>query len=379
MGAYKDYLNYLSKLGLKDINEYDFRDKRLNVTLEIERMLNRSCMMFQWHGLPDTIPQEQLEKILQAQGYAIIGQINGSLYACYGDLGGELDEYYRPTRAIVSIPYLRFNADWEINRDCVVIKNDLSMQGMLPIYSKYANIQSEIDITLMLALINNRVQSHIVASDNKSIESAKEYIKGLELGKIGVIADNQMFENVKIYDKQRQDNITQLKELLQYFKGSLYNEIGIATMYDMKKERITQADLELNTESLYPLVDNMYLRRKEGIEAVHNMFGSDWDCEFNSSWEIRYNHGEPTVTKGDGTDDTMGMSDNNNDMLDNIGSSDGAGDTGNKNGMETATNQIQVVSDNSDDVSGGGDVDSVGSVDNDDISDEIGDRDDNDK
>lgn len=366
MGAYKDYLSYLSKLGLQDVTSYDFRNKAVNVTLEIERMLNRSCMMFQWHDLPDTIPQEQLEKILQTQGYAIIGQINGSLYACYGSLGGVEDEYFRPTRAIVSIPYLHFNADWEIDRDCVIIKNDLNMQGMLPIYSKYASIQSEIDITLMMSLINNRVQSHIVASDNNSIESAKEYIRGLENGKVGVIADNQMFENVKIYDKQRQDNITQLKELLQYFKGSLYNEIGIATMYDMKKERITQADLELNTESLYPLVDNMYARRKEGIEAVYNMFGSDWGCEFNSSWEIRYNHGEPIVTKGDNTDDTMDMLDSDNDVSDNSGTGNVLDDSGNSNGVETTTEQIQDVSDNIVDVSDDSDVDNVDSIDGDD-------------
>lgn len=374
MGAYKNYLNYLNGLGLQDVTKYDFRDKNLNVALEIERMLNRSCMMFQWHGLPDTIPQEQLEKILQCQGYAIIGQIDGSLYACYGGLGGELDEYYRPTKAIVAIPYLKFNATWEIGTDCVIIKNDLNKQGLLPIYSKYATIQSEIDVTLMLALINNRVQSHIVASNDRAINSAKDYIRGLEDGKIGVIADSEMFENVKVYDKTRQDNITQLKELMQYFKGSLFNEIGIATMYDMKKERITQADLELNTESLYPLVDNMYARRKEGIENVYNLFGSQWDIEFNSSWDMRYNHGEPIETKGV-MNDTDNMFDSDNNLSDNIGASNVSDDTRDKNGMETASTEIQDVSDNSNDMSDSRDDDSNDGNDIDVIEDNDNDKD----
>lgn len=292
-------------LGLDYVADYNYKNKSLNIIQEMERLLNRSCVMFEWHNLPDTIPQEQLELMLQSQGYAIIGYADDNrLYAFYGSLGGMEDEYYRPTEAIVSVPYLQFNKIFKIGSDCVVIKNDLNTQGLLPLYSKYATFLSETDISIMMELVNLRVQTHIVASDNRAIESAEKYLEGLENGNMGVIADTQMFENVKIYDKQRVSNIDKLKDLRQYITGSMYNEIGLATNYNLKKERITQAEVELNTDSLYPMIDNMYERRKEGIRAVNDMFGVSWDIEYNSSWDYRIYNGEQITTKGDDNDIT---------------------------------------------------------------------------
>lgn len=359
----KSYLGYLNDLGLRQVTDYDYLDKKLNVSLEIERFLNRSVMMFQWHDLPDTIPQRQLELMLQAQGYAIIGQIEGNLYACYGGLGGVLDEYFRPTRAIVSIPYLRFNADWEIGKDCIVIKNDLLRQGMLPLYSKYLTLQNETEVTLLLSLVNQRVQSHISASDTNTIESARQYLKDLMDGKQGIIADNAFLESLKIVsDKNVGNNLEDIVEVLHYLRGQLYNEIGLATNYNLKKERITQAEVELNTDNLYPLIDGMMFCRREGLEEVYNLFGADWGVEFNSSWDYRIMNGEPIVTEGseDGADNSI---DSDNGVLDSFGADDGTDDKGNESGVAEVTDKIQDVFDVVTYVSDGDNADSGDSVD----------------
>lgn len=297
--TYKRYLQYLNDLGLSKVSQYDYQDKDVNINLEIERMLNRSIMMYKWHNLPDTVPMRELELILQSQGYAIIGEIGGNLYACYGSLGGVLDEYYRPTKAIVSIPYLSFNAEWEIDKDCIVIKNDTMLQGLVPLYAKYTTLLNEIDITLFMSLVNMRVQAYISASDNNTIESAKEFLDKLKNGDIGVIADNKMFDSVKIQEVSYNQDIYKLREVAQYLRGQLFNEIGLATNYNLKKERITQAEIELNTDNLYPMIDDFYYQRLEGVEKVNDMFGTDWGVEFNSSWDYRIYNGESIDTKED--------------------------------------------------------------------------------
>lgn len=363
--SYKSYLAYLNDLGLSAVNKYDYQEKTLNVNLEIERFLIRSTMMYQWHGLPDTIPQRQLELMLQTQGYAIIGQINGNLYACYGGLGGILDEYFRPTKAIVSIPYLRFNAEWEIGTDCVVVKNDLVRQGLLPLYAKYLTMLNETEITLMLSLINQRVQSYISASDDNTIKSAREFLEGLKDGKQGVIADNAFLESLKIVsDKAVGNNLDSITEVLHYLRGQLFNEIGLATNYNLKKERITQAEVELNTDNLYPFIDDMMSCRREGIEDCYDLFGVDWRVEFNSSWDYRILNGEQIVTEGNGLDDgSMDSVDSDNVLSDSVGLHDVSDDSGNENGVEKVTDKIQDVSDVVADVSDGGDNDSGDSVD----------------
>lgn len=321
--SYKSYISYLNDLGLRQVTDYNYLEKEVNVALEIERFLNRSIMMFEWHNLPDTIPQEQFELMLQSQGYAIIGQIEGKLYACYGGLGGLLDEYYRPTQAIVSIPYLHFNATWDIGTDCIIIRNDTLKQGLLPLFSKYITLQNETEITLLLSLVNQRVQRIISASDDMTIKSAEKYLEDIYKGKQGVIGDNAFLEslNITTEGKGTGNDLRDIVEVLHYLRGQLFNEIGLATNYNLKKERISQAEVELNTDNLYPMIDNMLDNRRQGIEDCYNLFGVDWTVEFNSSWDYRVYNGEPISTGGE----------NDVDIFPDISDIDSNSDTDNDN------------------------------------------------
>lgn len=351
--TYKKYLSYLNDLGLSSKTAYDYKDKITNVHNEIERMLSRSIMMFDWHNLPDTIPKEQLELMLQTQGYAIIAQNGNDLYAFYGSLGGVPNEYYQPTKAIVNNPYLNLNKEFTIGEDCALIKNDVMCQGLLPLYSKYATFESETDISMIMALVNLRVQAYISASDNNAIKSAQKMIDDLFNGELSVIADDVMLQSLKINPVNKYQDLTDIKEVQQYFRGQLYNEIGLATNYNLKKERITQAEVELNTDNLYPFVDNMYERRKEGIESVYDLFGASWEVEFSSSWDYRIYNGEPITTKGDdtkndNTNDNIGDdSDNTIDFVDILTTKDDTGiiEQSNENGTEvqdTIDNSVNV-------------------------------------
>ncbi|MFW3388521.1 UNVERIFIED_CONTAM: hypothetical protein RF648_21270, partial [Kocuria sp. CPCC 205274] len=138
-------------------------------------MLNRTLQMFKYEGLPLSIPYIELEKLLQEHGYAIICKVNGDLIACNGTLGGELDQYGRPTTAIVNIPYLNFGESLEIGKECTVIYNDFMKLGFLPLLDSTGEIMTEIDISILVATINRRQQNVISASDDTTIESAKAY------------------------------------------------------------------------------------------------------------------------------------------------------------------------------------------------------------
>lgn len=309
--GYNAYIQYLNSIGLEQGAKYDYLDKGANIMREIERMINRSIMMFDWHGLPDTIPQKQLELILQMQGYAIITEINGKLYACYGGLGGLLDEYMRPTQATVSIPYLHYNEILDIGRDCALIRNDTLQQGLLPLYSKYCSLINENEISILLALVNQRIEAIISASDNNTIESARQYLKDVMDGKQGIIADNAFLQSLSVINnRQAQGELRELVEALQYLKASMYNEIGIATNYNLKKERVSYAEIKLNTDSLYPMIDDMYYCREQGIEDCKALYG-DFDgvsVEYYSSWDYRVAKGGDNGSTDNATDSLLDAS-----------------------------------------------------------------------
>lgn len=350
--SYKKYIQYMNDLGLTDKTSYDYKNKNANILNETERMLDRSVMMFDWHNLPDTIPKEELELMLQTQGYAIIAKNNNDLYAFYGSLGGELDEYYRPTKAIVSNPYLNLNREFTIGTDCVLIKNDLMCQGLLPMYSKYSTFEIETDISLILALVNLRVQAYISASDDKAIQSAKEFIDNLYNGELSVIADDKMLQSLNINVVNKYQDLSNIKEVQQYIRGQLFNEIGLATNYNLKKERITQAEVELNTDNLYPFIDNMYERRKEGIEKVKDLFNEEWEVEFNSSWDYRIMNGEPITTKGVedvSTNDSIGG--NSGSVIDSSELSVTSNDMGSEEQSNKTRTEVQDNTNDSDTIS----------------------------
>ena len=280
-------------LGLDSNLTYNYMNKRKNVADMVTYMFNRSNIMFKYHNLPETIPETELEKLLQTNGFAIIGKINNDLYAINGGLGGETDVYNRPTIATVSVPYLNFSDTWEIEKDCIVIKNDTNAIGLIPMFVKYCTLMNENEITMMLATVNKRVQNLLSANDDNTVESAKQFLKDVFEGKQGVIAENKLFDSLKVNNSSTnaQVNLKDLFEFEQYLKASMFNEIGLSANFNMKRERLTSAEIETNSDNLYPLVDDMLNNRRIALEKINKMFDTDIKVEFNSSWDYRVFNG----------------------------------------------------------------------------------------
>jgi len=268
---------------------YDFRNKAENVDNFIRYMLARTLQMFEYNGLPKTIPQKELERLLQVQGYAFITEYEGKLYAFTGGLGGQQGVYGEPTEIVIANPALKFNKTLNIERDGVLINNDDMRQGLIPLISKYATILNENEITMILSTINKRVNNIISVSDDNTAESAKQYLKGLEEGNIGYIMESRLYESLKTKSNSETNStrLIDLIELQQYIKASLYNELGLNSNFNMKRERLIKPEVEMNTSSIYPLVDNMLHCRQEAVEKINDMYGTSITVEFSSSWAER--------------------------------------------------------------------------------------------
>lgn len=300
-----DKYNYL----LDKVRSYDYKDKDTNMMNYVGYTLNRSLIMFKYHNMPDTLPQGELESLLQTNGFACIAEVDGSVYAFNGGLGGEPDVYGNPTTVIVSNPALKLNQTFTIGKDCVLVKNDSLIMGLLPLYYRYASMLVENDITMVMSTVNKRVQNLLCANDDKSYESALAFIQKIFDGELAVIGETKLLESIRNLANSTLNGVKmqELVEFEQYTKASLYNEIGLSANYNMKRERLTKGEVEANTDNLYPLVDNMYDCRKEAIDAINSMFGLDIQVEFNSSWDYRLYNGVPIHNVADevSTDETL--------------------------------------------------------------------------
>ena len=247
--------------------------------------LNKSLTMFEWSNLPDTIPQVELEKMLQINGYAVIAEYQGKLYAFQAGFSGQ-DPYNQPTKAIVNNPALKNNTTYTIGEDCIVIKNDDMKQGLNGIYEYYGQRLIENQITMLMTDYNLRMPFTISSSDDQTTQSAKMYLKKIIDGSLGVIGEQKLFKALSVTPTNSKQTATfaDLYGYQQFIIAQLNNTIGLATNNNMKRERLTTNEIEVNKNASYPLVDNMLKNRQQAVDSINKMFDVDISVEYSSIW-----------------------------------------------------------------------------------------------
>lgn len=297
----KDSLRFLGDYDSTVNCTCDILNKELSTYNYIQYMFDRTNRMFCYEGLPETIPEYLLEYMLQLYGAVVILKHNEELYAFRANLGGAPDPYYRPTLAVIANPALGIGQTyrienyfppfdrtiWDSYSPCIIFHNDTQLQGLLPLFSRYATQMAENDVSIRSAQINFRQQSIIVADTGPEIQSAEMYIKNLEDGKLSSIQQRSFTDGIKVMNgsAQQSNTIIQLIELQQYLKASWYNEIGLNSNFNMKRQYMSTDEILSSADIMLPLIDNMLECRKKAIDEINSYYGTNIKVEKDSAWE----------------------------------------------------------------------------------------------
>ena len=270
---------------------YDYKAKTRNVSNMNSYMFAKTLSMFEYQGLPETIPQRELERLLQTNGYAFITKApDGELYAFSGSLGGtERDPYGQPTQITIANVALNFNKTLDLNRDGVLLRNDDVCIGVLPLFEKCNTLLVENYVNMVMWGFNSRIQKLITAPDDKSKDSADLYMKKIIDGELSIVGDNAMFDGVKMQAPAASSGtgVQQMIEYHQYIKSEMFNEIGLSSNFNMKRERLISSEVDQAEDSLFPFVYNMMENRNFGIAAINEMFGLNITVDFGSVWALK--------------------------------------------------------------------------------------------
>ncbi len=270
----------------------DKLDKQKLINHYVKWMLEQTIQMFEYVNLPETIPQKELEILHQLNGYAIWCEVKGKKYVFFGGLGGVRNEYYHPTRAIVSNPYLNFNKDMEIGKDCIVTFNNKLREPILPLFQKSAILLAECDISIQFATVNARIPYLIGANDDNTRDSVQEVINKIWDGtEFGIALNKRLIESNKDsmftseFGSKNQNVIKDLVELKQYLISRWFLDIGIQSNYNMKRESLNSNETTMDEGVLLPLIDDMLEQRKNDLEEVNKFFGTNYMVKLSSTWE----------------------------------------------------------------------------------------------
>lgn len=283
-------------------------DKPRSMRQYVAYMLDRTNSMFEYTGLPDTIPAYMLELYLQIFGYAAFIEVKDGnpihypslvdtkpgVYIFFGAIGGERDIYYRPKLFTAANPRLKnsiaatiiYEQDEDVENPCVLMRNDTNYIGLLPLFNRFASELVENDISVRSAQINARALTGISVNNDREAESARKFLDDLEAGKLGILGETQFMNGISTSNlsTQSSNTIIQLIELQQYLKASWYNELGLNVNFNMKREYMSEEEIAVNTDILLPLVDDMLKCRRAACEMLNTIFGLNVTVDKSSAW-----------------------------------------------------------------------------------------------
>ena len=330
-----DNINFYESLEYREFKTMEFKH---GLMIEYVRyMLDKTNSMFKYNGLPDTIPARKLEEFIQTRGYVGIIYFEGDAkkpagyYAVWGGRGGERDAYYEPIDFVFANPFLGLDGTYRIypnipdenQKQCVIIRNDSLYIGLMPLYTRFASLLTENAVSLRMSDINLRALLAMGAPDDRTKASAELYLKRLEDGENAVIGETPFFDGVNYLDAKHPNNhMKDLIEYEQYLKASWFNELGLDANYNMKRERISNGEVNQNADALIPLVQDMLNSRKECVENVNKLFGLNISVELDSVWEKTF---DEATTEGDPNDVSKRLDDEYNSIIG--GSDNGTNET----------------------------------------------------
>lgn len=304
------FRKFVESLGLEGSDDKE-SEKKSRVWQNLEWLMNKTSQMFEYEGLPPTIPHIALERLLQCCGSVAIWkvpeenvpvgygasfnvdvptQVGGGLYAFPFTFADAPDPYGEPYQAIIVSPGFRptISRTLVINSEVVIIRNDTNYQGLFRLHQKYAALLTEAEISLQSTLVLLRDQMTFIAKNERQRAAVSSYIHSREVGDYASILAPEMGSPLEVITNDGRSNAVELAvNGLQAIKSAWYNEIGLNPSFSLKREYTSAQEIDSNTDLLLPIIDDMYRQRKIGIDNVNRLFGTSISVHKSSAWEIK--------------------------------------------------------------------------------------------
>lgn len=294
---------------------------RDNFELYFDLLTNKCCNLFKWEGLPETVNERFLMMQLILTGRVAWFADKGNIYALNGSWGGEPNCYYEPTQWIVANPVLgsktltvrNMDGSNSIDKldgivmgltDVDMIKQNPTKGGLYRLIYQTAGLLADNISSLNVSQINGRV-SQIWTADNDALaRTFEEICKDIYEGHPYKVVSQDILNKVNAVPTAQtgqSNTLLNLIEAHQYILASFYNEIGLPSNWNMKRERINTAETELMTGSLDVSIYNMEKNLQAAVEKINELFGTSISVRFNE--EIKEEEAE-VEGEPDGTEET---------------------------------------------------------------------------
>lgn len=273
-------------------------------------------------NLPEEADNNYVISHLILNGSIAVIRLKGKIYMTRARLGGERDVNYYPKRIIGANPVLgsinlERGKDGEVVYltpfDKIPVFNDAGIEGgLFQLISITASLLADNIASLNCAQINGRVQAIVTAEDGSIAKSAELVLKDLYAGKPYKVITEELYKHIHvnpITSSVHAKNLIELIETQQYIRAQFWNSIGIDSNYNMKRERINEAEINSNFTALKVPIETMLNTLNEGFESANAILGTKLHARLNPEFKVIKANSDVNLQKmGDDNNDTKNAS-----------------------------------------------------------------------
>lgn len=277
-----------------------------------KKLINTASSLFDWGNLPESFDVNFLNHELIMSGRIGIISVNGKLYTVRGDVGGEINEYYKPTQYIYANPVLGSGSP-TIGQDIAVIfltSEDTTATlldgGLCQLVESTASLLADNELSLSVAQKNTRLTLIADADSEATRNSAEQTLKAMYNGEPYKVVNKRMTDTFNVnplVTVRPAESMRQLIENRQYIWSCFLQELGINSNFNLKRERLVTSEVELNGECLDTLIDDIERTVLQGVEMTNTLFGTDITFKIKRYGEEKTNDDNTQDTDKD-TDNT---------------------------------------------------------------------------
>lgn len=272
------------------------------------KLLNYVLGIYDYEGLPESLPARELECNLILTGHATVFENKEQLVTTITELYG-FDEYYRPDRAVYGNALIPLK-NLKIGKDCEVIYNNrirgniLRVQevdgGLSTFIRRYSRMLADMESSIENYVVNTRRVSYPTARTQQMAAALEDFHLRIAAGEQAVLTDPdylESFRNVDLAPQRSSDGINDLLIARDKILSTFFREIGVKFVQEQKKAQLTEDEVVADEQMLLINLSDMLQERQEGLERVNRRYGINATVKINPAYDRR------TYQRGGAADD----------------------------------------------------------------------------
>lgn len=258
-------------------------------------LYSRIVNIFEYENLPEEINEQAFKLMLFARGKVIFYKIGDKYLIQPFTYTDKLDWYYIPLNGRVVNPWLPIghqNKEFTIADECVIwnstpdIYNFREWSLVADLVHKTSYQLAENDISYYCIQRNHRLIAIFTAENSIEKAECDRILEKIYNGCSDITMQEDLVSHIKVNPiamNSTRSSITELIEFQQYVLANFYHSFGINSNYNLKREQLNSNEIDVNQEVLRLNIEDMLKCRKDGVEKINDLYGTNIVVALNES------------------------------------------------------------------------------------------------